>query len=280
VSASEFAPQRWKSEINRPDLTPHQFVVLYAELLASRHPRADVEIVGELEVSVKFPDGGSTRSFLDNAWRECQQQPESRADICERYMELAKKSIVNDQAEETSSSTNRIVPVIKDDRFLNEISKQSGSKFKPTSEKLTADLWVLYVFDNEGTMSFLTEEQREKLGLDLKTLRALSMGNLRRITPDLKRQGTNDLYMLVLDGNYEASLLLSDKLWESQASVVKGDIVAVVPSRDVLLFSGTGSPSAIKTMQDEARKIDETGSHLISTTLLIRHSNHWERFKD
>jgi Protein of unknown function (DUF1444) len=280
VSAPYFSPLRWKSEIGQPNLTEHQFVTLYAQLLAARNPQADVEIVGELEVSVKFPDGSSTLSFLDNAWRECQQHPESRAEICERYMEIAKKSVINEKQEDKDYSTNCLIPVIKDDRFLHEIAKQSGSKFKPTAERLAADLWILYVFDADGRMVFLTEEKREQLGLDLPKLRALSMENLRRITPELERHGTNDLYMLVLDGNYEASLLLSDKLWDSQSSVIKGDLVAVVPSRDVLLFSGTGSPAALQSTKKKAQQIDETGNHLISTTLLIRHSNHWEKYSE
>lgn len=45
--------------------------------------------------------------------------------------------------------------------------------------------------------------------------------------------------MLVADGNYEASLLLADEIWQSKQIPVKGDYVVAIPSRDTLLITGS-----------------------------------------
>ena len=44
--------------------------------------------------------------------------------------------------------------------------------------------------------------------------------------------------MLTAGGNYEATLILLPEVWESVAEMVSGQIVAAVPARDVLYFTG------------------------------------------
>ena len=94
-----------------------------------------------------------------------------------------------------------------------------------------------------------------------------------------KRRGTGPVFMLVGDGNYDSSLLLLDKLWDEQAGSVRGDLVAAVPSRSVLLFTGSASPDGVGQLRKAVDEIFTTGDHVVSKALLIRRNGRWEELK-
>jgi len=85
--------------------------------------------------------------------------------------------------------------------------------------------------------------------------------------------------MILADGNYESSLLLADKLWDGQASLVEGEIVAAVPARDVLMFTGSGSPDGLRRLRQGVDATYKQASHQISKTLLVRRKGRWEKFE-
>ena len=76
--------------------------------------------------------------------------------------------------------------------------------------------------------------------------------------------------MIFLGGNFEASLLLIDDLWDRQlAHLAPNDFVAAVPTRDVLAVCDANSEAGI----DELRQIvlrAEGGDHPLATTLYRR----------
>jgi uncharacterized protein YtpQ (UPF0354 family) len=84
--------------------------------------------------------------------------------------------------------------------------------------------------------------------------------------------------MLTAGGDYVASILLLDSVWESLAELVDGDIVAVTPSRDVLLFTGSGSQEGLQAIRERADGIVSSGDHVISRTLLRRVKGQWVNF--
>ena len=55
-------------------------------------------------------------------------------------------------------------------------------------------------------------------------------------------------------GNYEASLLLIDDIWSSGQVKVNGDIVVAIPTRDVLLVTGSRNRSGLKRVRELAAK--------------------------
>jgi uncharacterized protein YtpQ (UPF0354 family) len=84
--------------------------------------------------------------------------------------------------------------------------------------------------------------------------------------------------MLTAGGDFEASLLLLDDLWHRQESIVKGELVAAVPARDVLLFAGSNFDIGLRELRTAVEKVSENGSYLISKRLLVRRNNRWEEF--
>src|SRR5262249_34077605 len=57
---------------------------------------------------------------------------------------------------------------------------------------------------------------------------------------------------------------------------VEGDIVAAVPSRDVVLLTGARSTDGIEWIKRKAHEIHEGGDHVVSQTLFRRVSGEWK----
>lgn len=282
VDGSTYNAADWEQRMKSPRLNETEFTQLYAQAAAAQLKGCTVRIAGPKEVVIKFDDGGELKAFLDNAWAEATKAGAvNRADVCRRYLASLTTSRIAYGREADLPDTNNIVAVIRDDLFLKQYEKLGATTTnRLVHEPLAADLHVVLAIDSPGAIAYLTEGNRKALSLDLPALRKLSLLNLRRILPEVSRRGSGPLYMLTAGGDYESSLLLSDKLWNDQSASVEGNLVAAVPSRDVLLFTGSASTEGIKQMRQTVDKIFEGGSHVISKTLLVRRNGRWEKFSN
>jgi uncharacterized protein YtpQ (UPF0354 family) len=84
--------------------------------------------------------------------------------------------------------------------------------------------------------------------------------------------------MLTAGGDYVASILLLDGVWDQLAATVGGDIVVTVPARDVLFFTGSASQEGLATIRKKADEIVSSGDHVVSRTLLRRVEGQWVNF--
>jgi uncharacterized protein YtpQ (UPF0354 family) len=85
--------------------------------------------------------------------------------------------------------------------------------------------------------------------------------------------------MLTVGGNYEASLLLLEEIWEAQKQFVPGELVAAVPSREVLVFTGSESPEGIAAIRGSVERSFQAAGHLLSKTLLVWRNKAWHIFE-
>lgn len=89
--------------------------------------------------------------------------------------------------------------------------------------------------------------------------------------------------MLILDGDLEASLLLADHLWAQLAPQIPGDLIAAVPSRDVLTVSGTGVADGEALLRSAVERVwsnPRTNPKLLLTrSLLVRQDGSWQLFE-
>lgn len=281
IDASQFNASKWEEEIKSPSLTEAEFTRLYAQAAAAELKSTEVKITGGRELSIKLADGTELKAFLDNAWSEAKINPASRPEIVRRYLKALVASAPYTNALAGQPDTNRIVAVIRDDLFLQQFAKLGADKMNQiVSEKLVADLNVLYAIDSQDSIAYLTETNRVALRLELPALRSLALANLKRLVPKVSRQGQGPVFMMVADGNYESSLLLAEKFWDDQTTEVPGEIVAAVPSRDVLMFTGSASTEGLRELRVAAANLHAKGSRAVSTTLIIRRNDRWERFSE
>jgi uncharacterized protein YtpQ (UPF0354 family) len=159
------------------------------------------------------------------------------------------------------------------------------SKFIPhtndfVTEPLAADIYILYFGNRDGTGVYLLEDDRKLLHLDLPALHKLAVTNLAGLVPGIVHREPEPPFTIKAVGKYSASLLLDDKLWDKEASTVRGELIAAVPSCDELIFTGSASPGGVEALRRMVRQVYGGGRGAISTTLLVRRNGKWEAFKD
>jgi uncharacterized protein YtpQ (UPF0354 family) len=279
IDASQYDAGHWEAEMRASSLNKAKFTRLNGQAIAAKMKGGKVEVVDRMHLTVKTPSGGEIQIYLDNAWQECSSDPAHRPEICQRYLDSLFATPAFKGEEEPPPDTNSLVAVIRDQGFLDQVRKFEGTTNAVIHEPLVADLHVLYVFDTEKGMSYLTEGTRRKLGIPGTEIRTLAMANLHRILPEVRVESAGPLFMIKADGNYESSLLLGEKLWKSQSSQVQGELVAAVPARNVLLCTGSGTPGNLDVLRQTVAKVQATEGHIISSRLLVWRNGKWAEWK-
>ncbi len=269
---AEFTEDR-RSAMDRlltQDCGRQEFFLLFFKLLNERMPGASLEMLDES--SIRIIDSGRETSvmYMDNAWIDYSRSPKDRRAMLERFVALAISLV----PPERPLQRDHIVAIVKDIEYLSSFKPQ-----KPAMcEHICADLWAVYAEDFPDRIVSLTRESIEAAGLLASELRGLALENLSRIMPEAERNGIGPWYMLTAGGSYTASLLLFDSLWDDIAGTVDGDLVAAVPSRDVLMYTGSNSREGIAAIREHAASILATGNYLISDTLIVRSGGRWNVF--
>jgi uncharacterized protein YtpQ (UPF0354 family) len=183
-----------------------------------------------------------------------------------------------------SLDASRIIPVIKDRPWLEETRKaliSRGAEKVPENvyEDLNDDLIILYAEDSPKNIRYFSPEDLEKAGLDRGGLRKLACENLQRLIPKIERHGANGLYMIAAGGDYEASLLLFDGMWNSFQKEVKGDVVVAIPTRDVLIVTGSQDLEGIQRMKHIIQDASAKGSYLLTKKMFVYRGGRFEEFR-
>ncbi len=150
------------------------------------------------------------------------------------------------------------------------------------SEHLVGPLWIHYAVESKRALATVTAHELNALGVDLGAARALAIENLRRRLPPAHFTGHSGVYRLTLageGGHFEASLLLLDEVWARAAPLVKGDVVAALPGRDLLLFTGTDDVEGLKKVRGMTADALHKGlEHSLTQQLFVRRDGGWRPF--
>ncbi len=264
-------------------MTPGDFRNLYLAYLGKAMPGAGFEVRGELEIAVTLPGGGSHSVYLENAYQQYRDDPGRRDEIAERYIESF-RAVLNWEGK--AVDPDRIVPVIKSRGWLDEIREgleQRGEAAdgmpEYVSDPYNSELAIFYAEDSELNIRYLTGETFGELGIDRERLRELAVTNLQRLIPEVEVAGGEGIYLLSAGGDYEASLILVDAIWDREALPVSGEFVVAVPSRDLLLVTGTGNGEAIERLRTLANEGAARLSYRLSPVLFVRRKGGFEVFE-
>lgn len=260
-----------KQRLLETKCTKEVFCLLFSKLLQERLPDRIVEFTGESQLRIMMADGKESTLYLNNLWLKYSDGTEDKSELIEKYIRLAG----NLNSTEVKAERDTIVAMIKDSEYVAMIK----SPDKAVHEHLCADLYIVYGIDTPETIKTLTLEEMTEAGVSHKELRALAVENLKRILPDIEQHGDGPWYLLTAGADYVASLLLFDDLWNGLCSGVEAELVATVPSRDVLLFTGSRSKEGLEGMRKVAAEIQASAPHAISNSLIVRRENVWEPFQ-
>lgn len=260
-------------------MTPSQFTAEFVKAISLASPSSKMLVKADLEIQLTNSAGKDSTVFLDNAYKEYLHDPKAIKDVIQRYT-VSYLELRNDDAKVDRA---RIVPIIKDRQWLSEIAeslKARGAK-KPVEhvfEDFNGPLVIVYAEDSPKNIRYLTRKDLEEIGLARTELRTLAVGNLRKILPKIEIHKGPLVSMVTAGGDYEACLLLLNELWTDGALQVDGDIVVAVPSRDLLLVTGTKSPGGIARLRELATKSMKQSSYGLTDTLFVFRNGKFEKF--
>ena len=260
-------------------LSKEAFTREYLTVLRAALPAHKVEIVEPLHLKITGPDGDTSSAFLDNAYTQYEGDPESRQEIIEQHVAAR----VEAEAEPQPLNPAHIIPVIKDRAWLQSVKQSvaaSGGKepFDQVVEDLNEVLVIVYAEDTPRNIRYFSAEDLAKAGVERAKLRALAVANLRRVLPEIELHEGPLVSMLTAGGTYEASLLLLEDLWAGGKPKVEGDYVVAVPSRDVLLITGSRNQEGLAKLRELAEEIATTGSYALTSELFIRRNGAFRRY--
>jgi hypothetical protein len=260
------------------ELTEDNFAAKVAQVLRTElHAR--VELRGPMELVVETAAGNSMRANLDNLYRMLIRiDPHARANEIRQWIALHRDQLARLAGESPPPALDDLRPMVKDQQFVDAVRQKIGPAAPNMWRRLAGDLWVVYVWDQPNGMQFLTNDDPTKHGLSLEKLHARAVENFLKSRPGIELQPEDGILAARTRDNYDASLLLDDTFWQDVSSRVRGNILACVPTRDVVLISGTGETDALNRLHNAAKKLMENGDHLVSATILLRTGTNWEVF--
>ncbi|MCC6123715.1 MAG: DUF1444 family protein [Pirellulales bacterium] len=276
------ADMNGKSENSSPILSPSDFTSAYASKMTSEAPKLKVIIKAPLQLRVINAHEKESTAFLDNAYREYKLDQSNLTGLLERYVKASLETARDSDKEITSS---RIVPIIKDRNYLEETKKALAEKgfamedFDQVYGLYNDELVILYAEDTTNNIRYLTKKAFESLKLEMPELRAFAVKNLKNLLPKIELHGSNGTYMMTAGGTYEASLLLFDSIWQSGQVKVDGDIIVAIPSRDLLLITGSKNEEGLEKLQQAACETVKNGAYQLTTQLFVYKNGTFVPFK-
>ncbi len=243
-------------------LTESEFVEKFAQRLLQKIDGLKIYSINHLEIRTEFQGSNENKHFLDNCYSEYLRDPNEIEEIIERYLNVG-KSFYETKKE---ININNVLPVIKDGRFIqNLIDFDNNFENNIVFEKYNDELYIFYVEDTETNINYLTQEDFEKLNIEKSELKNIAIENLSN-SVEIEKHGEDGYYMLVVDGNYESSLILLD-IWNEENFDVDGEIIIGIPARDLLLITGKNDFENLSRMKFTINEINNEGDHLVSTQL-------------
>ncbi|QSX31364.1 DUF1444 family protein [Shewanella cyperi] len=260
-------------------LDKKEFTNRYVAAVAKIAPNAKIEVIRELEVNIALENDNKLNAILDNAYADYKSNPGNIDNLLATYAEsiFHTKDLVN-----VRHGKEQIFPVVKDKQYIQQVDemlKKSG-KGGIVYEKINDVLYVLYAFDTPKALRFMTESDLSEINVNKNELRDLSKTNLKNSIPNLKLEGDpSSLAMLIADGTYEASFILFDDIWTKEQFPVKGDIVVYIPTRDLVLITGSEDEVSLAKIHNIIYAQGNQWSHTISEVGFVRVNNSWHIFQ-
>lgn len=249
------------------------FTKEFVAVARAASPDLEITVVNDLELKITTVGGKEITSYLYNAFDNYKAHPKSKKDTLNRFVSSLLETVAHSLATQKLDPA-RIVPVIKDRPWLEETKKalaNRGAEKLPQNvyEGYNDELVIVYAEDSPRNVRYFGPDDLAEAKIDRKDLRSLATENLKKIIPKMERHGANGLFMIVAGGDYEASLLLFDNLWDEMKSQVKGDVVAAIPTRDLLVVTGSEDAQGIQSMKKIIEDATAKGSYRLTKKMFV-----------
>lgn len=142
----------------------------------------------------------------------------------------------------------------------------------PVISNLGNGLLVGYLVDQEDHFRYVQQRHLVASGMTEAVLHQNAINNLATLLAKngAKVQRYGDTFAVFFGGNFEASLMLIDALWDKDlAHLAPNGFIIAVPNRDILAFCDAKSTAGVEQLRQVISRV-EGGDHPITPTLYRR----------
>jgi hypothetical protein len=151
----------------------------------------------------------------------------------------------------------------------------------PVTRAVQGVFLVCYMIDEGSHYTYVNEGQLQASGMTREQLHRLGVANLAALVdgkPGLSLHAQEGFHGLTVGGQFEASLLLVDALWDRVlAKHFPHGPVVTIPSRDVCAFCDAQSARGVAQLRKVAARVTAGGQRLLSDKLFIRKDGTWRK---
>jgi len=152
---------------------------------------------------------------------------------------------------------------------------------KPVIDTFIVDVHIAYLISHENYFQYVNQGQLSKWNITKDSLYKTALINLDNLASEQAEfNGDSVFAMITLDGNVEASLMLSEKVWPLISDLAKSnDLIIGIPARDVLLVTHLNCTDGIEQLKQGVKQTFEQGDHVITKWTFRREHDKWVKFE-
>ena len=178
---------------------------------------------------------------------------------------------------------DNIYPMLKQtvsDTDTSQVIKLRENE-KPVIDKYIADVHIAYLIDFDSYFTYVNQGQLIKWNITKDSLTKTALNNLDNLASGRAQFHGDSIYaMITLNGNVEASLMLSDRFWLNISDIIKSnDLIIGIPTRDVLLVTHLNCADGLEKLRQGVKQTYEQGDHKITKWIFKRENGKWIKFE-
>jgi uncharacterized protein YtpQ (UPF0354 family) len=270
----------WRTRLADDALTIEKLNPIVIAAILERFPDARCASTDVERIEITFADGTKQWCYVRRLWEEIARETSAPARAA--HIDIRLRAMEEARAAPEEPEAGAIVPLVRSTAYLEELRTRlaqagDGEAANLACRRLVADLWIVYARDLPKAIVPLTESDVADLGLTEEELHRRAMDNLeKRVVRIENRTLPNGFGMLVCGDDYESSLLLQKNLWKTIAADTKGDLVAGVPNRDLMVYADSATPGAVARLRRLVQEMHDEQARPISPTILRWTGDGWE----
>jgi uncharacterized protein YtpQ (UPF0354 family) len=213
---------------------------------------------------------------LERVWAHCEAVPTT----CDPELKHLAAEVLKVSTRQVplKATADRLFAVVRPTTYLDGMP--ADVRAQTLFEPLTADLIVVYVFDEGGAVRGAQEKDLADVGMTRSALPVAARRNLVAILPVPAGQPSCRPHALGSwnTGNYfESSRLLLSDFWQDMAARTHLPIVVAAPGADTLLVACDPTPSELTRLAGLVEKMSQNAARPVSTSLLKWTANGWQQ---
>jgi uncharacterized protein YtpQ (UPF0354 family) len=201
---------------------------------------------------------------LHRPWHTCQHSADDCAGSVEHYVTEVLK--VSEQPDRQRADRTQLLAVIRHASYFDSLPKEMrGSTI---SEPFVADLIVIYVVDQGGSVRGVKAEDLTALGISREALPRVAQTNLASVLPGPAHCERDSVVLWATGNYYESSRLLLSRQWSDLTAQGKGRIVVAAPGNDALVVACSPSRELLEKLSAAANEMSQKAERPLSQSLL------------